>query len=66
MTDAWLVLFLTLTTQMTTDIVVMWEIQHNSVDWDCFKTLTLLEILKIQNPLRGEHYVFSEATRLFQ
>ena len=27
--------------------------------WDCFKILTSREILKIQNPLREEHYVFS-------
>ena len=24
-----------------------------SADWDCFRTLTLREILKIQNPLQG-------------
>ena len=35
-------------------------------DWDCFRILTLREILKIQNPLLEEHYVFSEATHLFQ
>ena len=38
----------------------------NTADWDCFKTLTLREILKIQNPLLEEHYVFLEATHLFQ
>ena len=31
-----------------------------------FQTLILRQILKIQNPLRGEHYVFSEITHLFQ
>ena len=28
----------------------MWVILLNSADWDCFKTLTSREILKIQNP----------------
>ena len=35
-------------------------------DWDCFKTLTLREILKIQNPLLVEHCAFLEVIRLFQ
>ena len=35
-------------------------------DWDCFKTLTLREILKIQYPLLEEHYVFWEVIHLFQ
>ena len=28
----------------------MWEILLSNADWDCFRTLTLREILKIQNP----------------
>ena len=40
----------------------MWEILPSNADWDCFKTLTSREILKIQNPLRVEHYVFSAVT----
>ena len=36
----------------------MWEILLNNADWDCFRTLTLREILKIQNPLREEHCAF--------
>ena len=28
----------------------MWVILPNNADWDCFKTLTSQEILKIQNP----------------
>ena len=36
----------------------MWEILLSNADWDCFKTLTLREILKIQNPLLEEHCVF--------
>ena len=43
---------------MNTNSNVMWRILLNNADWDCFKTLTSREILKIQNPLRGEHYVF--------
>ena len=33
----------------------MWEILLSNADWDSFKTLTSLEILKIQNPLLEEH-----------
>ena len=33
----------------------MWEILPNNADWDCFKTLTSREILKIRNPLLEEH-----------
>ena len=36
----------------------MWEILPNMADWDCFKTLTSREILKIQNPLLEEHFAF--------
>ena len=36
----------------------MWVILLNNADWDCFKTLTSQEILKIQNPLLEEHYAF--------
>ena len=36
----------------------MWEILLSNADWDCFRTLTLREILKIQNPLLEERYVF--------
>ena len=32
----------------------------NTADWDCFKILTLREILKIQNPLLEEHCVYLE------
>ena len=39
----------------------MWEVLPNNADWDCFKTLTKREILKIQNPLREEHYAFFES-----
>ena len=38
----------------------------NNADWDCFKTLTSPEILKIRNPLLEEHYAFSDVIHLFQ
>ena len=38
----------------------------NNADWDCFKTLTLREILKIRNPLLEEHCAFLEVIHLFQ
>ena len=40
---------------MNTNSNVMWEILPNNADWDCFRTLTSREILKIQNPLLEEH-----------
>ena len=36
----------------------MWVTLPNNADWDCFKTLTSREILKIQNPLLEEHSAF--------
>ena len=38
----------------------------NNADWDCFKIMTLQEILKIQNPLLEEHCAFLEVIHLFQ
>ena len=46
--------------------IVMWVILPNNADWDYFKTLTLREILKIQNPLLEEHCAFLEVIHLFQ
>ena len=40
----------------------MWVILLKSADWDCFKTLTSREILKIRNPLLEEHCAFLEVT----
>ena len=51
---------------VNTNSIVMWEILPNNADWDCFKTLTLREILKIQNPLLEEHCAFLEVIHLFQ
>ena len=45
---------------MNTDNIVMWVILLNNADWDCFKTLTSRETLKIQNPLLEEHCAFLE------
>ena len=46
---------------MNTNNIVMWEILLNNADWDCFRTLTLREILKIQNPRLEERCAFLEA-----
>ena len=51
---------------MNTNNIVMWVILLNNEDWDCFKTLILREILRIQNPLLEEHYAFLEVIPLFQ
>ena len=40
----------------------MWVILPNNADWDCFKTLTSREILRIQNLLRVEHCAFLVVT----
>ena len=44
----------------------MWEARHNNADWDCFRTLTSQEILKIQNQQQEEFCVFSEVIRSCQ
>ena len=56
----------TFISRVSTKNVVMWEILPNNTDWDCFKTLILQEILRIQNLLRVEHCAYSDATRLFR
>ena len=43
---------------MNTNNIVIWVILPNNADWDCFKTLTSQEILKIRNPLLEEHCAF--------
>ena len=50
---------------MNTNSIVMWETPLNNADWDCFKILTSREILKIPNPLREEHHVFSAVIHTF-
>ena len=53
-------------THVNTDNIVMWVIMLNNADWDCFKTLTSREILKIRNPLLEEHCAIWEVIHLFQ
>ena len=65
-TDAWLVWSLIYTTRVDPSNIVMWVILLNNADWDCFKTLTSREILKIRNQLLEEHCAFLAVTRLFQ
>ena len=48
-----------------TNNTVMWKTLQNNADWDCLKTLTLREILRIRIPHQVEHCAFSEAIRLF-
>ena len=64
-TNAWLAGFLALITRVTTDNIPMCVIRRSIVDWDCSKTQTLLEILKILNRLREESYVSSEVEHSF-
>ena len=66
MTKAWIDWFHTFITHVNTDNIVMWVILLNNADWDCFKTLTSQEILKIRNPLMEEHCAFLQVIRLFQ
>ena len=58
--------FLVFLTHVYTNNVVVWVTLQNSADWECFKTLILQEILRIQNLRQVEHIAFSEAIRLFQ
>ena len=51
---------------MNRNNIVMWVILKSNAGWDCFKTLILLEILKIQNPLLKEHCALLEVMHLFQ
>ena len=45
---------------MNTNSIAMLVTLQNNVDWDCFKTPILWEILRIQNPLLEEHCAFWE------
>ena len=46
--------------------IVVWVILPSNADWDCFKTLTSREILRILNPLLEEHCAFLDVIHLFQ
>ena len=61
-----LVWSLTFIIHVTINNIVMWETLQNYADWDCFKTPILQEILRTQNLILVEHYVFLEVIRLFQ
>ena len=65
-TNAWIDWFHIFIIHVNTDNIVMWVILRNSADWDCFKTLTSREILKIRNPLLEEHDAFLEVIHLFR
>ena len=43
---------------MNSNNIVMWETLHNNAGWDCFRTLILPEILRIQNLRQVEHCAF--------
>ena len=43
---------------VNTNNIAMWVTLQNNADWDCFKTLILREILRIENPLLEEHFAF--------
>ena len=64
--NAWIDWFQIYIIHVKTNNIVMWVTLPNNADKDCFKILTSREILKIQNPLRGEHYAFLEVILLFQ
>ena len=63
--NAWVDWFLTIITHVNTNSIAMWIIWQNNAGWDCFKTLILREILKVQNPLLEEHCAFLEVIHLF-
>ena len=65
-TNDYLVWYLTFITHGNTNSIAMWVILQNSAGWDCFKTPILQEILRTQNPLLEEHYVFLDVIHLFQ
>ena len=44
----------------------MWETRHSVVVWVCFKTQTLLVVLRTQNQLQEVSCVFLEVEHLFQ
>ena len=63
-TNAWIVWFQKFIVHVKKDNIVMCVILPNNADWDCFKTLTSQEILKIQNPLLEEHCAFLEVIHI--
>ena len=61
-TNAWIDWFHIFIILVNANNIVMWVILQNKADWDCFRTLTSLMILKIRNPLLEEHCVFGSRT----
>ena len=57
-----LMLILTIITRVTSNIIVLWETPHNTVDWDCFRTLILLGILETQNQHQEDSRAHPAAT----
>ena len=47
---------------MNTNSIAMWVILPNNADWDCFKTPTLREILRIQSSSGGTLCIFGNHT----
>ena len=45
--------------------IVLWETLHNNAYWDCFRILTVLEILKTQNRRQRDFCAYLGVTRLF-
>ena len=49
---------------MNTGNIVLWEIQHNNADLDCFKTLIMQGTFKTQHQHQVEFCAFPEAEHL--
>ena len=47
------------------DNIVMWESRHSIADWVCFKTQTLLVILRTRNQPQEESCILLEVEHLF-
>ena len=64
-TNAWLFWSLIYTTPMISQLV-MWDILHNNADWDCCRTLILLETSTTKKQHQEVFYAYSEVKRLYQ
>ena len=51
-----------LQSRVNSNVIVLWETPHNTVDWDCFKTLILLGILETQNQHQEDSRAHPAAT----
>ena len=59
--NAWIDWYPTFIIHVTTNSIAMCVILSNNTSWDCFQTLILREMLRIQNPLLEEHCAFWES-----